>query len=582
MKGSRFLRLTRVGGKFILPFYFLLFTFHSFAQTSAPGAPGQDAQWLSAGKQAIGTSINPESKVWFTLANGVLTEVMYPNVQTANVQMLQFVVVNPKTKKVETEWDDANHQIKALRPDSLSFQQVNTAKSGQWKITKTYTTNPSKPIVLIDVQFERRDPGLALHVYFDPSIGNSGMGDTGSILQVSHPSMGIFEAADSKVDFVARLFFSSPVSEMSSSYSGPDDGLSRLRSNKGSSQSSNATDGNIVQVAKINQPTRFTTFLAFSKLSEPLSIDAPGEITNGFESSNREYDKGWSDFVKTLPKVDPKYQAQFNMAAMVVKALEDKTTRGGNVASLSVPWGGDGNGNTGGTGYRMIWSRDLYHVFTAFLAIGDKAAAERALDFLFKIQQKEDGSFPQNSSLNGKEGWGSLQMDEVGYPLIMAWQIGKFDKETYEKHVKKAANFIVNRGPFSPQERWEERPGYSPSTIAAQIAGLVCAADIAKRNGDEASALIWLAAADDWARNVERWTATTNGKYGDGNYYLRISEKGEPDGNHKIELNNNAGTFYEHEIVDAGFLELVRLGIKRADDPLIVNSLKVIDQMIKI
>lgn len=170
----------------------------------------------------------------------------------------------------------------------------------------------------------------------------------------------------------------------------------------------------------------------------------------------------------------------------------------------------------------------------------------------------------------------------VGYPLIMAWQLGRFDKETYEKHVKRAADFIVKNGPFTPQERWEERPGYSPSTIAAEIAGLVCAADIAKRNGDEASAMIWLAAADDWARNVERWTATTKGKYGDGNYFIRISEKGEPDGGHTIELNNNAGSFPETDIVDAGFLELVRLGIKPADDPLIVKSLKVIDEQIKV
>jgi glucoamylase len=301
----------------------------------------------------------------------------------------------------------------------------------------------------------------------------------------------------------------------------------------------------------------------------------------GFAQVLAEYEKGWADFVKTLPKVDAKYQAQFNMAAMVIKALEDKTARGGNVASLSVPWGGGGNGNTGGTGYRMVWSRDLYHVFTAFLAIGDKPAAERALDFLFKVQQQPDGSFPQNSGLNGKDGWGSLQMDEVAYPLVMAWQLGRFDKDTWG-HVKRSADFIVAKGPFSPQERWEERPGYSPSTIAAQIAGLVCAAEIAKRNGDTLSSEEYLRTADAWAANVEKWTATTKGKYGDGNYYLRISEKGEPDGNHKIELNNNAGTFYEHEIVDAGFLELVRFGIKRADDPLIVNSLKVVDQLLKV
>ena len=111
------------------------------AQTLAPGAPGKDAQWATAGKQAVGTSANLESKVWFTLAQGVMTEVYYPDVTVANVHLLQFVVVNPKTKKVETEQDDAVHEVKVLRPDSLSFQQINTAKSGEWKITKTYTTD---------------------------------------------------------------------------------------------------------------------------------------------------------------------------------------------------------------------------------------------------------------------------------------------------------------------------------------------------------------------------------------------------------------------------------------------------------
>jgi enterochelin esterase-like enzyme len=164
----------------------------------------------------------------------------------------------------------------------------------------------------------------------------------------------------------------------------------------------------------------------------------------------------------------------------------------------------------------------------------------------------------------------------------MAYQLKRFDKQTYKNHVKKAADFLVKTGPKTVQERWEEKSGYSPSTIAAEIAGLVCAADIAKKNGDEASATIYLATADDWARNVDRWTATTTGKYGDGNYYLRLTENGTPDANEKTVLNNGAGTFLENEIVDAGFLELVRLGIKSPDDPLIVKSLKIIDEKIKV
>lgn len=561
----------------------VLFALTASAQTTAPGAPGKDAQWLSAGKQAIGTSINPESRVWFTLANGVLTEVMYPNVQTANVQMLQFVVVNPKTKKVETEWDDAHHQIKALRPDSLSFQQINAAKSGEWKITKTYATDPQNDALLIDVRFEPRNPDLNLYVFYDPSMGNSGMGDSAQSRPGSPPSSDGLMAVDMQARAASYLRFSGTLSEQNAGFSGLSDGLNQLRENGMiSERHEQANNGNVALTARVQNPSNFQMFLTFADSYPKAAAKSAVSRSRGIDRVLAEYDKGWADFVKTLPKVDAKYQAQFNMAAMVVKAFEDKTVRGGNIASLSVPWGGDGNGNTGGTGYRMVWSRDLYHVFTAFLAIGDRAAAERALDFLFKVQQKEDGSFPQNSNLDGTMGWGSLQMDEVGYPLIMAWQIGKFDKDTYEKHVKKAADFIVKHGPYSPQERWEERPGYSPSTIAAEIAGLVCAADIARRNGDTASAEMYLKTADEWAANVEKWTATTKGKYGDGNYYLRISEKGEPDGNHKIELNNNAGTYYEHEIVDAGFLELVRLGIKRADDPLIVKSVKVIDQILKV
>src|SRR5437764_410653 len=156
----------------------------SFAQTVnnlAPGAPGKDAQWESAGKERIGTSTSLESKVWFTLRDGVMTEVYYPTVDVANVQILQFVVVDRKMDRVETERDDANHEIKILRNDSLSFQQINTAKSGEWRITKTYTTDPERNTVLIDLLFEpnnRRYNDYQLYVYYDPSLNNSGMHDT--------------------------------------------------------------------------------------------------------------------------------------------------------------------------------------------------------------------------------------------------------------------------------------------------------------------------------------------------------------------------------------------------------------------
>ncbi|MDM7921381.1 MAG: glycoside hydrolase family 15 protein [Pyrinomonadaceae bacterium] len=560
----------------------MIFAVAVSAQTAAPGGPGKDAQWATAAKQGVGTSATTQSKVWFTLAQGVMTEVYYPDVTVANVHLLQFIVVNPKTKKVETEQDDAIHQIRVTRPDSLTFQQINTAKSGEWKITKTYVTDPETDSVLIDVKFEPKNKGLSLYVFYDPSIGNSGMGDIGSVLSVDDIRETGFDASDETTKIDSTLLFSVPISEQKVEFAESDAAKHILRASEPRSRDW-AGPGNVVLSARIEQPRSFTVVLTFDPQPGGIPAEALHSMQKGFSKVRTEYEKGWADYVKTLPRVDAKYQAQFNMAAMQLKAHEDKANPGANIASMSVPWGGGANANDANIGgYHLVWSRDLYQVFTAFMAIGDKAAAGRALDFLFKVQQKPDGSFPQNSWLDGRPFWGSLQMDEVAYPLIMAYELKRFDKATWENHVKKAADFIVKNGPVTPQERWEEEAGYSPSTIAAQIAGLVCAAEIAKRNGDEASATIYLAAADDWARNVERWTATTTGKYGDGNYFLRITQNGNPDAGDKIELNNGAGFFDERDIVDAGFLELVRLGIKRADDPLIMKSLKVIDQIIKV
>lgn len=552
------------------------------AQSVAPGGPGKDAQWATAAKQGVGTSATTESKVWFTLAQGVMTEVYYPDVTVANVHLLQFIVVNPKTKKVETEQDDAIHQIRVTRPDSLTFQQINTAKSGEWKITKTYVTDPENDSVLIDVEFEPKNEDLRLYVYYDPSLGNSGMGDIGSILSVSDIRESGFDASDESTKIDSTLLFSVPISQQKVEFADSDAAQHILRASEPRKREWEGP-GNVVLFAKIEQPKSFTVVLSFDPQPGGIPAEALHSIQKGFPKVRAGYEKGWADYVKTLPRVDPKYQAQFNMAAMQLKAHEDKANPGANIASMSVPWGGGANANEPNIGgYHLVWSRDLYQVFTAFMAIGDRAAAERALDFLFKVQQKPDGSFPQNSWLDGRPFWGSLQMDEVAYPLIMAYELKRFDKATWENHVKKAADFIVKNGPSTPQERWEEESGYSPSTIAAEIAGLVCAAEIARRNGDTASAELYLKTADAWEANIEKWTVTKTGPHSKEPYYIRIAQNGKPDAGDRIELNNGAGIFDEREIVDAGFLELVRLGIRRADDPIIINSLKVIDKVIKV
>ena len=542
----------------------------------APGAPGKDARWHSAGKQAVGTSNTLESKVWFTLQGGALTEVFFPTADTPNVQTLEFLIVNPASRKIETERDNSTHEVQVLNHHSLSFRQINTAKDLAWRVIKTYTTDPARNTVLIDVKFEATAAPLALYVYFDPSLNNSGMHDTGWI------SGDALLANDA--DKFSALLVSGGFAEATNGFHQISDGLDGLKLHgRIVTTYARAENGNVVQLARIKQPAQFTLALGFGKSADEALNAARGSLKKGFEVCRKQYEEGWRNMVRRLPRVGPKYQAQFNLAALVLKSHEDKTFRGANVASLSAPWitGTAANGPYVG-GYHLVWARDLYQVATAYLALNDKPAAERALNYLFTIQQKADGSFPQISWVDGRTLGDAVQMDEVSYPLILAYQVGRTDRETYLKHIKRTADYIVKVGPVTQQERWEEKPGYSPASIAAQIAGLVCAAEIAKRNGDNGSAAKYLNTADDWARNIETWTATTNGKYGDGNYYLRLTQKGRPNAGERIELNNNAGNADEREIVDPSFLELVRLGIKSPRDPLIEKSLKVVDQQIRV
>jgi glucoamylase len=267
---------------------------------------------------------------------------------------------------------------------------------------------------------------------------------------------------------------------------------------------------------------------------------------------------------------------------MVMAASEDKTYRGAGIASPSMPWAwGLLTIDDPSTAYHLVWSRDLYQVGTAQLAAGDRAGAERALEFLFERQQKPDGSFPQNSRVDGTEQWTNLQLDEVAMPLILAWQLRRFDAQTYADHVKPAADFVVANGPVTPQERWENQEGYSPATIAAEIAGLVAAADIARRNGDSASAAIWEATADTWQASVEGWTATSNGPYSPAPYYLRLTKDGNPQAGTPYEIGDGGPSAADQRsVVDPSYLELVRLGVKPFDDPVVLNTVDVVDEQL--
>jgi glucoamylase len=545
----------------------------------APGAPGDRATWTNGNKQGVGTSNTLASKVWFTLGDGVLDEVYYPSVDKANTRTLELIVTDGHSW-IERESSDTSHAIEIPDSAALVFCQVNTSRKGRYRIRKTYITDPERDTLLIQVEVEKLSSGpLRVYVYYDPSINNSGLHDTGYSLQ------GVLVAADGPV--ASALGASPAFTRTSSGYLGTSDGSKELmQSFQLQSTYNRAADGNVVQVGELpevrGQSAKFTVALGFGSEGTKAVEAARLSLQKGFALSLSSYTAGWHEWLGTLKTVSAKYRDQYRMSAMILKAHEDKTARGAGAASLTIPWGNETEADEPSVGgYHLVWARDLYQVATAFHAMGDKESADRALNYLFTVQQRPDGSFPQNSWLDGRPFWGSLQMDEVAYPIILAYQLGRSDNQTYVKHVKPAAEFIVAHGPATPQERWEEETGYSPSTIAAEIAGLVCAAEIARLNSDPESEKKYLAVADDWAAKIENWTVTTNGSYAD-RYFVRITQHGKPNDGEKIELNNGAGTWDEREIVDAGFLELVRLGIRPASDPLMAKSLAVIDKVLRV
>jgi hypothetical protein len=275
----------------------------------------------------------------------------------------------------------------------------------------------------------------------------------------------------------------------------------------------------------------------------------------------------------------------------VVKASEDKTFPGAIAAGLASPWGQavpagnlqDGKAPYFGS-YREVFSRDLYEAFTALLVAGDRQTAQDATRFLLERQQQPDGRLPRNSLLNGRPApdTGGDQLDETAYPILMAWQSGLAgDRALYADHIRRAADFLVARGPSFGSERWEEQSGYSPSTIAAEIAGLVAAGRIAERQDDPDRARLYLATADRFQRSIKGWTVTTTGPYAAGRYFIRLSKTGDPDAAIAYNLGNGSVDADQRAVVDAGFLELTRLGELPASDPDVQRSLRVVDATIR-
>ncbi len=575
-----------------------------------------------ARKDCLGTARNGTSKVWFTVAGGVLSDVYYPTVDNTNSETLQFIVTDGSTF-TDLQSRDMTYQVSALDQSGMACRVTSKDKHGRYTLTTDYYTDPNHNSVVMRTRLKasKGNPRYQLYARFDGTINGNGGGvggggdptkqnagaddavidtSTGSPVPVSIDTNTATIAAnrDYATPVYAALRADRPFLKASSGYVGSaSDGLTQLdAARRLTTTYSTATQGNVVQVAQLDVNGGRPATLALGFGASKATAIATAGLTARSDAGRMldAYQAGWQQYDRKLkPPAQPsslnkaqrkQLAATYYLSANVLKASEDKTFAGAIVASLASPWGqavAAGNSDLTYFGsYREVFARDLYETFTGLLATGDVNTAKATVRFLFERQQQSDGSMPRNSLINGKTAPDSfgVQLDEVAYPILMARTVGLTDKAFYEAHIKRAADFVVARGPSFGSERWEEQSGYSPSTIAAEIAGLTAAGAIAELNGDAAGARVYRATADHYQRKVKNWAVTTNGPLSKTPYFIRLSKNGDPNEDTTYNLGNGGPTVDQRTVIDAGFLELPRLGVLPADDADVAATLPLVDQ----
>ena len=594
-------------------------------QGTAPDAPGAPSYFDLARKDCVGTAADRGSKVWYTVAGGVLSDVYEPTIDNTDVSTLQYAVTDGSTF-TDLQTRDMTYTV-AADPSGMACTVTSTDAKHGFQLVTTYITDPNRDTVLMHTKVQDL-PGSAtnlagLHLYarLDAHVnGNGGGGSqnagansgvvdtsTGSPVPVIFSTNTVTNATnrDYAVPTYMALAASTPVTTASVGYEGTaSDGLTQLDTSHALTAYTDAPDGHIVATEDVtpNHGNQVTLALGFGRTQAQALSTADTSLSNPFGQTEATYRHGWTVYDAGLkpppasfPGLTPSQAASLDshywLSANVLKASEDKTFPGAIVASLASPWGQSvpagvlANGEPSYFGsYREVFARDLYEAFTGLLADGDVATAQAATLFLFDRQQLANGSMPRNSLLNGEAApdTGGTQLDEAAYPILMALLSGLGgDTALYTDHIRPDADFLVANGPSLGVERWEEQTGYSPSTIAAEIAGLTAASVIAADHGDTARAQLYQATADDFQRMIKTWTVTTTGPDGPS-YFIRVSKTGDPNAAISYSLGNGGPTVDQRSVIDGGFQELVRLGELPVGDPDVQASLAVLDKQISV
>lgn len=568
------------------------------SQENPPGGPGIKPSWSSSAKIGIGTAQTPDSNVWFSISHGIVNEVFFPRVDIANIRDMELIITDGEGYFCE-EKNHCEHDYYLIADGIPAYRLINKSKDGRFTIEKKIITDPNRNVLLQHIIFKPLEGTLddyKLFVLLAPHVANEGYGNTGWTGNFKGNPM-LFAERDG---ISLACGSSSPFIESSVGFVGPDDPWHDLKQNSCITQKYvKASDGNLSLVGEIDLKAcggDFVLALGFGYHEGGAGLQVRASLMRKFSTALHEYLQSWekvqSQF-KDLSTVDAEGGKLFRISASVIKTHEGKHFSGSVIASLSIPWGNSRTDPHIG-GYHLIWPRDQVQTAYAFLAAGDLESAREVLLFLMTTQE-EDGHWWQCMWGDGSAYWTGLQMDETALPILLA---DEMRRTQYLKEidpwpmVEKATEFIIKNGPYTQQGRWEEDAGYNTYSIAVQVASMLASADFYEMQHKHAEAKYLRETADWWNERLDDWLyvkdvplATECGVEG---FYVRAASQElfdgtkNPDRNIVIVNRPEGQMLYPYDsIVCVDALALVRFGLRAADDPKMINTIKVIDRILK-
>jgi glucoamylase len=550
----------------------------------APGWPGLPARWTSSAKSGVGTAVSRDSRVWFTLSHGILNEIYYPRVDHACTRDLGFVVTDGESYFSE-EKRDTRSETSQVAPGIPAYRIHNTATDGRYRIEKEILTDPWRDVVLQRVRFVPLEGTLAdfhLYVLLAPHLANAGAGNTAWVGDYKGSAMLFAE----REHHALALASSAPWLARSVGFVGVSDGWQELCANKRLDRTyARAENGNVAVTGEIDLVSCDGTFemaLGFGPTAMEAGQHALITLLEDFDETYAEYVRAWRAWHGRLVNGVPADQRTrlYQISAAVLRTHESKRVEGGIIASLSIPWGFSKPDDDLG-GYHLVWPRDLVEIAGGFIAVGAHEHVRRVLRYL-QVTQESDGHWSQNMWLDGRPYWQGVQMDETALPILLvdlAARQGVIDtagRDALWPMVRRAAAFLARNGPVSPQDRWEEQPGYAPFTVASEIAALLVAADLADAASNTIAAQYLRETADAWNASIDRWLYVKGTElaqlHGVEGYYVRVAQPDHAD----------AATGPAALMVSLDALAFVRFGLRAPDDPRILGTIKIIDATLKV